>query len=72
MSYQTEKFQNIKNMVKAVDKYAEFMVNFNVNKMKVCSKLVNKKVELLNIFLANKIVHISTVSKDLINVYIDL
>jgi hypothetical protein len=72
MSYKTDKFERIKNMVKTIDKYAEFMVNFNVDKMKVCSKLVNKEVDLLNIFRANKIIHTSIYTKDLISIYIDL
>ena len=72
MSYKIDKFERIKNMIKAIDRYAEFMLNFNENKMKVCSKLINKEVELLNVFRANKIIYTSVYNKDLISIYIDL
>jgi hypothetical protein len=72
MSYETMKFQRIKNAIKLVDKYAEFVVNFNINKMKVYSRATNKEVELLHSLRMNNIIYTIFYSKEILTFYIDL
>ena len=72
MSYQSDKFQLVKDTIKIVDKYAEFMANFQLNEMKVYTKSIDKKSQILRALRMNNIVYIAVYSKDLIKIIIDL
>ena len=72
MSYQSNKFQLVKDSIKKVDKYAEFVANFDTNKMKVYTNSINKESEILHTLRMNNIVYIAVNNKELISIYIEL
>ena len=72
MIYQSNKFQLVKDSIKKVDKYAEFVANFDTNKMKVYTNSINKESEILHTLRMNNIVYIAVNNKELISIYIEL
>lgn len=72
MSYKYKKFQLVKDTIRVVDKFAEFVGNFGVNQMEVYTKSLNKKSEILHTLRMNNIVYIAFYSKDLIKISIKL
>jgi hypothetical protein len=72
MSYQSNKFQLVKDSIKKVDKCAEFVANFDTNKMKVYTNSINKESEILHTLRMNNIVYIAVNNKKLISIYIEL
>jgi|LakMenEpi03Aug12_release.lakeMendotaPanAssembly.Ray.scaffolds.fasta_scaffold3057821_1 hypothetical protein len=72
MSYQSDKFQLIKDLIVKIDKYANFVVNFDDNKMHIYSNSIDKENEILHCLRMNNIVYLADNSKRLISIYIKL
>lgn len=72
MSYKYKKFQLVKDTIRLVDKFAEFVGNFGSNQMEVYTKSLDKKSEILHTLRMNNIVYIANYSENLINISIKL
>lgn len=72
MSYKSEKFQQVKDLIKQVDKNADFSVNFDTNKMQVYTRSFDKESEILHSFRINNIIAKKETSKDYLRFNIEL
>ena len=72
MSFKSDNFQRIKDLVIKVDKYADFSVNFNDNTMLVYTKSIEKEREILHTFKANNVFYKTDHTKELNRFKIEL